>query len=138
MKRVLLALVVLVLCISMLASCDGIKEQQSISKLDELEEQLEQKGYECSRMMDTGVNSYAESLVADSGLLLKGKITGMMEYVYEDESTGKHMLGIVVGTTHKADALAIGEIYVDSLEAIAPDIDYTAHQYYVQIEYTLS
>lgn len=138
MKRILLVLAALVLCVSMLASCDGIKEQQSINKLDELEEQLEQKGYDCSRMTDTGVNSYAESLVADSGILLKGKITGMMEYVYEDESTGKHMLGIVVGTTHKADAKAIGKTYVDSLQAIAPDIDYTVHQYYVQIEYTLS
>ena len=138
MKRILLALTVLVLCVSMLASCDGIKEQQSINKLDALEEQLEQKGYDCSRIPDTGVNSYAESLVADSGILLKGKITGMMEYVYEYESTGKHVLGIVVGTTHKADARAIGEIYVDSLKVIAPDIDYTVHQYYVQIEYTLS
>lgn len=138
MKRIFMALAVLVLCVSMLVSCDGIKEQQSINKLDALEEQLEQKGYDCSRMLDTGVNSYAESLVADSGILLKGKITGMMEYVYEDESTGKHVLGIVVGTTHKADARAIGEIYVDSLEAIAPDIDYTVYQYYVQIEYTLS
>lgn len=138
MKRILIVLSVLLLCVTMLSSCDGIKEQQSVQKLDELEQQLEQKGYDCSRWQDVGVTSYAESLVAESGILLKGKITGMMEYIYEDEATGKHVLGIVVGTTNKADAKAIGEVYMDSLEPIAPDIEYTAKQYYVQIEYTLS
>ena len=138
MKRIALSLALLLVSVVMLVSCADIKEQQSIQKLDTLQEKFEQAGYDCSRWQDVGVTSYAESLVADSGILLKGKITGMMEYVYEEESTGKHVLGIIVGTTHKSDARAIGEVYVDSLEGIAPDVEYTAYQYYVQIEYKLT
>ncbi len=138
MKRIAMALALLLVSVVMLVSCADIKEQQSIQKLDALQQEFEQAGYDCSRWQDVGVTSYAESLVADSGILLKGKITGMMEYVYEDQATGKHVLGIIVGTTHKSDARAIGEVYVDSLEAIAPDVSYAAYQYYVQIEYMLT
>lgn len=138
MKRTALILAVLLLCAAMLSSCDGIKEQQSVDQLDKLEQQFEQKGYECSRWKDTGNASYAESLVSASGVLLKGGITGMMEYMYTDESAGKHVYGVVIGTTCKDDSEKVGEVYVASIENVVKTVECTAYPLYVQIEYTLS
>ena len=78
MKKRIFLIVLLVLSLCMLASCADIKGQQSVRKLDELQARLEKDGYECSRWQDTGIASYAESLVSESGVLLKGEITGMM------------------------------------------------------------
>ena len=138
MKKRIFLIVLLVLSLCMLASCADIKGQQSVRKLDELQAKLERDGYECSRWQDTGIASYAESLVSESGGLLKGEITGMMEYTYLDEAIGKHVYGIVVGTTNKADAKAVGEVYAASLEGVVSDMETTVQAYYVQIEYTLS
>ena len=137
-KKVLLSLFLLALSVLMLTACADIKKQQSVEKLDQLQAKYEQQGYECSRWIDTGVTSYAESLVAASGVVLKGEITGMMEYIYRDQATDKHIYGTVIGVTNKADAKAIGEVYVKSMEAIVTDIDCTTHTYYVQIEYALT
>ena len=138
MKKTLLLIVSLLLCLTFLTSCADIKAQQSVSKLDELQARLEQDGYECTRWQDTGIASYAESLVSESGVLLKGEITGMMEYTYRDESAGKHVYGVVVGTTNKSDSKAVGEVYAASLEGVVTDMETTVQTYYVQIEYTLS
>lgn len=137
-KKVLLSLFLLALSVLMLTACADIKKQQSVEKLDQLQAKYEQRGYECSRWIDTGVTSYAESLVAASGVVLKGEITGMMEYIYRDPSTDKHMYGTVIGVTNKADAKAIGEVYVKSMEGIVTDIECTTNPYYVQIEYALT
>ena len=138
MKKTLLLIVSLLLCLTFLTSCADIKVQQSVNKLDELQARLEQDGYECTRWQDTGIASYAESLVSESGVLLKGEITGMMEYTYRDESAGKHVYGVVVGTTNKSDSKAVGEVYAASLEGVVTDMETTVQTYYVQIEYTLS
>ena len=138
MKKTLILIAVLLLSLMMLTACADIKRQQSVEKLDQLQETFEQQGYECSRWIDTGVTSYAESLVAESGVVLKGEITGMMEYIYRDQATDKHMYGTVIGVTNKADAKAIGEVYVKSMEGIVSDIECKTHTYYVQIEYSLT
>lgn len=138
MKKTLLLIVSLLLCLTFLTSCADIKVQQSVSKLDELQTRLEQDGYECTRWQDTGIASYAESLVSESGVLLKGEITGMMEYTYRDESANKYVYGVVVGTTNKSDSKAVGEVYAASLEGVVTDMETTVQTYYVQIEYTLS
>jgi outer membrane lipoprotein-sorting protein len=138
MKKTLLLIVSLLLCLMFLTSCADIKAQQSVSKLDELQARLEQDGYECTRWQDTGIASYAESLVSESGVLLKGEITGMMEYAYRDESANKYVYGVVVGTTNKSDSKAVGEVYAASLEGVVTDMETTVQTYYVQIEYTLS
>ena len=138
MKKTPVCIMMLLLCVTVLTSCADIREQQSIQKLDQLQAQFEKDGYECSRWQDTGVASYAESLVAESGVLLKGEITGMMEYSYRDESTGKHVYGIVVGTTNKDDARAVGDVYTDSLKSIVKEYTTSVFGYYVQIEYSLS
>jgi hypothetical protein len=138
MKKTLLLIVSLLLCLTFLTSCADIKAQQSVSKLDELQARLEQDGYECTRWQDTGIASYAESLVSESGVLLKGEITGMMEYTYRDESANKYVYGVVVGTTNKSDSKAVGEVYAASLEGVVTDMETTVQTYYVQIEYTLS
>ena len=62
----------------------------------------------------------------------------MMEYIYLDQATGKHVYGTVIGVTNKADAKAIGEVYVKSMEGIVTDIECKTNTYYVQIEYALS
>ena len=138
MKKRIFLIVLLVLSLCMLASCADIKGQQSVRKLDELQARLEKDGYECSRWQDTGIASYAESLVSESGVQLKGEITGMMEYAYRDESANKYVYGVVVGTTNKSDAKAVGEVYAASLEGVVTDMETTVQTYYVQIEYTLS
>ena len=137
MRKSLIWVAVLLLCLTCFASCADIKAQQSVQKLDGLQEKFEQNGYECSRWQDTGVDSYAESLVSESGVLLKGEITGMMEYMYRDESADKYVYGVVVGTTNKSDARAVGEVYAASLEDVVTDMEITVQAYYVQIEYTL-
>ena len=138
MKKTLLLIVSLLLCLTFLTSCADIKAQQSVNKLNDLQARLEQDGYECTRWQDTGIASYAESLVSESGVLLKGEITGMMEYTYRDESANKYVYGVVVGTTNKSDAKAVGEVYAASLEDVVTDMETTVQTYYVQIEYTLS
>ena len=137
-NKIVLPLLLLTLCVLMLASCADIQKQQSVEKLDQLQEEFENDGYECSRWIDTGVTSYAESLVAAYGVVLKGEITGMMEYIYLDQSTGKHVYGSVIGVTNKADAKAIGDVYVKSMEGIVTDIECKTNTYYVQIEYALN
>jgi hypothetical protein len=137
LKKTLLWIVSLLLCLTCLTSCADLKAQQSVNKLDELQARLEQDGYECTRWQDTGIASYAESLVSESGVLLKGEITGMMEYTYRDESANKYVYGVVVGTTNKSDAKAVGEVYAASLEGVVTDMETTVQTYYVQIEYTL-
>ena len=138
MKKTLLLIVSLLLCLTFLTSCADLKVQQSVNKLDELQARLEQDGYECTRWQDTGIASYAESLVSESGVLLKGEITGMMEYAYRDESANKYVYGVVVGTTNKSDSKAVGDVYAASLEGVVTDMETTVQTYYVQIEYTLS
>ena len=138
MKKTLLLIVSLLLCLTCLTSCADLKVQQSVNKLDELQARLEQDGYECTRWQDTDIASYAESLVSESGVLLKGEITGMMEYAYQDESANKYVYGVVVGTTNKSDSKAVGEVYAASLEGVVTDMETTVQTYYVQIEYTLS
>ena len=138
MKKTLLLIVSLLLCLTFLTSCAELKVQQSVNKLDELQARLEQDGYECTRWQDTDIASYAESLVSESGVLLKGEITGMMEYAYQDESANKYVYGVVVGTTNKSDSKAVGEVYAASLEGVVTDMETTVQTYYVQIEYTLS
>ena len=137
MKKRILLIVLLALSLCMLVSCADVKGQQSVRKLDELQARFEKDGYECLRWQDTGIASYAESLVSESGVLLKGEITGMMEYTYLDEATEKHVYGVVVGTTNKSDAKAVGEVYTASLESVVTNMTCTAYTYYVQIEYTL-
>ena len=138
MKKTLIWIAVLLLSLTMMASCAELGKQQSVEKLDQLQENFEQQGYECSRWVDTGIASYAESLVAESGVVLKGEITGMMEYLYRDPATGRHIYGTVIGVTNKADAKAIGEVYVKSMESIVTDISCKTNSYYVQIEYALT
>ena len=137
-NKIVLPLLLLTLCVLMLASCADIQKQQSVEKLDQLQEEFENDGYECSRWIDTGVTSYAESLVAAYGVVLKGEITGMMEYAYRDESANKYVYGVVVGTTNKSDSKAVGDVYAASLEGVVTDMETTVQTYYVQIEYTLS
>ena len=138
MKKRILLIVLLALSLCMLVSCADMKGQQSVRKLDELQAKLEKDGYECTRWQDTDIASYAESLVSESGVLLKGEITGMMEYTYQDASANKYVYGVVVGTTNKSDAKAVGEVYAASLEGVVTDMETTVQTYYVQIEYTLS
>ncbi|MBO5843101.1 MAG: hypothetical protein II330_00435 [Clostridia bacterium] len=138
MKKRILLIVLLALSLCMLVSCADMKGQQSVRKLDELQAKLEKDGYECTRWQDTGIASYAESLVSESGVLLKGEITGMMEYTYHDAAADKYVYGVVVGTTNKADSKAVGEVYAASLEGVVTDMETTVQTYYVQIEYTLS
>ena len=137
-KKIVLSLCLLALSVLVLASCADIAVQQSVEKLDQLQERFEKEGYECSRWQDTDIASYAESIVSESGVLLKGEITGMMEYMYHDEAAGKYVYGVVIGTTSKADAAAVGDAYAASLEVAVTDMECTAQKYYVQIEYTLN
>ena len=51
---------------------------------------------------------------------------------------GFDCIGTVIGVTNKADAKAIGEVYVKSMEGIVTDIECKTHAYYVQIEYALT
>lgn len=138
MKKTLLLIVSLLLCLTCLTSCADIKAQQSVSKLDELQARLKQDGYECTRWQDTEVVSYAESLASFWGVLLKGELTGVIEYTYRDEVAGKQVYGIVFGTTCKADARAVCEAYTASLDDVVTGMEATIQTYCVQIEYTLS
>jgi hypothetical protein len=137
LKKTLLWIVSLLLCLTCLTSCADLKVQQSVNKLDELQARLEQDGYECTRWQDTEVASYAESLASFWGVLLKGEITGVIEYTYRDEAAGKQVYGIVLGTTCKADARAVCKAHTASLADAVSGLEATVQTYYVQIEYTL-
>ena len=138
MKKQIFLIVLLALSLCLLVSCADIQGQQSVRKLDELQARLEQDGYACTRWQDTEVASYAESLASFWGVLLKGEITGVIEYTYRDEAAGKQVYGIVLGTTCKADAREVCKAHTASLDDAVSGLEATVQTYYVQIEYTLS
>ena len=140
MKKTPVCIMMLLLCVTVLTSCADIGAQQSILKLDQFQAQFEKDGYEYTRLGDADVTSFAESLAAESGVLLKSKITGVIEYSYRDASTGKTVYGIVVGTTNRDDSKAVSRAYVEMLKPVLEWKEWTTSNFgfYTQIEYSLS
>lgn len=115
MKRVALIILMLIVCICSMSACTDImmtlNEDASIRELDSLAEKHEQAGHRVVRLGQDEVISFSESIVAEEGLLLKGALTGMLEYDYTDPQTGNFTWGVAVGTRHNDDAKAIAKMY---------------------------
>lgn len=115
MKRVVLILLMLIVCTCSMSACTDIvmtlNEDTSIRELNSLAEKHEQAGHRVVRLGQDEVISFNESIVAEEGLMLKGSLTGMLEYDYTDPKTGEYTWGVAVGTRHNDDAKAIAKMY---------------------------
>ena len=122
MKRITIALLTLLICVGALTSCSdffiSLNEDSSIRELDALQQEYESKGYRVTRASQEEVTSFNESIVAQEGLILKGALTGKMEYEYTNPETGEFTWGITIGTSHDDDAKAIADMYRDMGEAL--------------------
>ena len=137
MRKYAIVFVMLLLCVTMLSSCGdlmvSIGEKMSVSQLDSMEAELQDKGYICIRADEAETNAFCEGLVAETGLLLDGKITGKIEYQYSDPVTGEAVWGMIIGTTGISDSKAVADAYQETAQIYGMDI--SANTYYVQIEY---
>ena len=115
MKKRLLMLLLLSLCVCVLASCADfvrpMNEKNAIQKLDALQAQYEAQKYTVIRADESEVASFAETLVSGEGIELKGAVVGMLEYTYIDRETGKMVMGMVVAVTDKKDAKTVAALY---------------------------
>lgn len=115
MKKRLLMLLLLSLCVCVLASCADfvrpMNEKNAIQKLDALQAQYEAQKYTVIRADESEVASFAETLVSGEGIELKGAVVGMLEYTYIDRETGKMVMGVVIAVTDKKDAKTVAELY---------------------------
>ena len=115
MKKRLLMLLLLSLCVCVLASCADfvrpMNEKNAIQKLDALQAQYEAQKYTVIRADESEVASFAETLVSGEGIELKGAVVGMLEYTYIDRETGKMVMGVVIAVTDKKDAKTIAALY---------------------------
>lgn len=138
MRKYAIALATLLLCVTMLCSCSGlmqsIGEKASLGQLDSLEAEFSEAGYTIVRADEAETNAFCESLVAETGLILDGKMTGKIEYQYTDSKTGEVRWGMILGTTGASDAKAIAKAYQEVVQIYGMEIN--AKTYYVQIEYT--
>ncbi len=120
MKKRLLMILLLTLCVSMLASCADLvrpmNEKNAIQKLDALQEKYESEKYTVIRADQAEVAAFAESLVSGEGLVLKGTVAGLLEYACTDSDTGKMAMGMVIAVTDKADAKVIAKLYEEQGE----------------------
>lgn len=115
MKKRLLMLLLLSLCVCVLASCADfvrpMNEKNAIQKLDALQAQYEAQKYTVIRADESEVASFAETLVSGEGIELKGAVVGMLEYTYIDRETGKMVMGVVIAVTDKKDAKTVAALY---------------------------
>lgn len=137
MKKLILP-IVLLLCLAMLTSCAAwmqeIGENASLDQLDAKEREFLDAGYTYTRADEAETISFGEGLVAETGLILKGKLTGKIEYEYTRSETGEFVWGIVIGTTCREDSDALAGVYETLMDY--QGVDLTVKTYYVQIEYT--
>lgn len=115
MKKRLLMLLLLSLCVCVLASCADfvrpMNEKNAIQKLDALQAQYEAQKYTVIRADESEVASFAETLVSGEGIELKGAVVGMLEYTYIDRESGKMVMGVVIAVTDKKDAKTVAALY---------------------------
>lgn len=115
MKKRLLMLLLLSLCVCVLASCADfvrpMNEKNAIQKLDALQAQYEAQKYTVIRADESEVASFAETLVSGEGIELKGAVVGMLEYTYIDRETGKMVMGVVIAVTDKKDTKTVAALY---------------------------
>lgn len=115
MKKRLLMLLLLSLCVCVLASCADfvrpMNEKNAIQKLDALQAQYEAQKYTVIRADESEVASFTETLVSGEGIELKGAVVGMLEYTYVDRETGKMVMGVVIAVTDKKDAKTVAALY---------------------------
>lgn len=115
MKRIAVVLLILLVCIGSMSACTDmimtLNEDTSMRELESLAEKYEQAGHRVVRLGQDEVITFNESIVAQEGLMLKGALTGMLEYDYTDPKTGEYTWGVAVGTRHNDDAKAIAKMY---------------------------
>ena len=115
MKRIAVVLLILLVCIGSMSACTDmimtLNEDTSMRELESLAEKHEQAGHRVVRLGQDEVITFNESIVAQEGLMLKGALTGMLEYDYTDPQTGEYTWGVAVGTRHNDDAKAIAKMY---------------------------
>ena len=129
MKKYLLMLMSLVLCVCCFASCASLlrpmHKSSAASDLDKLQAELEEQEYGVLRADEAEIAAWAESFASDYDLILEGELAGVLEYSGIDPDTGKMVLGIVFAVTDKADAKEIAKVYreqADDAQGVSVDV----------------
>ncbi len=109
MKRRVLFLLCTALCMVFLCSCATLMQPINLanaqSKLEIIEQDCLENGYEVQRMTESEMNSVIESIVSGEGIVLEGPAVGMLMYSYEEQDT--FIIATVIGMSSAKDAKAL-------------------------------
>lgn len=110
MKKYVMPLLCAVLCMTLLCSCATllrpIDQANALSKLDKIEQECLEKGYDVARLSESEMNSVIESIVAEEGIVLDGPAVGVLTYSYEEQDAFVIATVIAVSSAKDAKALA--------------------------------
>ncbi len=116
MKRILIVALMLLVCGTCLVSCDaiteGIGKSVSVEALNKVEEELREENAFDTLERDNG--EYIAKLISDyeeSGIELKGEITGVLDGHTENLENGQWASQVTIGLSATEDVDALIEYY---------------------------
>lgn len=116
MKRILIVALMLLVCGTCLVSCDaiteGIGKSVSVEALNKVEEELREENAFDTLERDSG--EYIAKLISDyeeSGIELKGEITGVLDGHTENLENGQWASQVTIGLSATEDVDALIEYY---------------------------
>lgn len=115
MKKILTMALSLLICMGCFASCAAIEnkigDSASVALLDALQSELETVEFDTvERYDDAALAEFTNKLAAD-GVVLQGKITGVVRAYYENPETGDWVLQLGVGASAIEDVDTLVQYY---------------------------
>ncbi|MBQ7378588.1 MAG: hypothetical protein IJW70_02775 [Clostridia bacterium] len=115
MKKILMMVLALFLCVGCFASCSAIEGEigkgTSVALLDAFQTELESVEFDTlERYDDAALAQYTNELAAD-GVMLQGEITGVVRGYYENPETGDWVLQLGIGASMIEDVDTLVQYY---------------------------
>lgn len=111
MRKRILLLLCAVLCMTLLCSCatlmQPINQANAQSKLEKIEQDCLENGYDVQRLTESEVNSVIESIVSGEGIVLEGPAAGILTYTYEEQDA--YIIATVIAMSSAKDAKTLAE-----------------------------
>lgn len=111
MRKRILLLLCAVLCMTLLCSCatlmQPINQANAQSKLEKIEQDCLENGYDVQRLTESEVNSLIESIVSGEGIVLEGPAAGILTYTYEEQDA--YIIATVIAMSSAKDAKTLAE-----------------------------
>lgn len=111
MRKRILLLLCAVLCMMLLCSCatlmQPINQANAQSKLEKIEQECLENGYDVQRLTESEMNSVIESIVSGEGIVLEGPAAGMLTYTYEEQDAD--IIATVIAMSSAKDAKTLAD-----------------------------